>query len=177
MYLTNQLVNSQDNSYYVLIERPDRRSLELYLEDRNVNRYARVRIEASKLKEGDEIRIKKKMFYRLRSSAKKKSGWQLISGGDSIVDGVSYHRLFFKPSKPGSKKGAPFYNHTFLLAQDEATFQTNLLREFPLDSWQATKDLPNGLIYEYVAYNPSGFGVSKTSLMKKTGMNIRLIIE
>ena len=175
--LTTQLVNSKDNSYYALLERNREGGLELYFEHWETNRYARIALDVRTLKDGDEIRIKKRMLKRLRSGSGKTSNFVLRNASDTLISEKTYKVLSFDPVDPGTKKAKAYNPMKFFLDTEDPEFRTNFWREFSLDTWQSSRLLPNGLITYVTIYDPFGYVFSNTNLKNHRPMSIRLVLE
>ncbi len=170
-YLTSQLVNSKDNSYYALIRRNPKGGVELYFEHRGIGKCAYVDLAVNRLNDGDEVQVKKRLLKRLKKGATEMS-WQ--QPRDTIVSGNSYVILSLDPTNPKDRKTQPL---RFLLDKEAPDFQTNFWMEFHPDTWESSKGLPMGMITQVMTYNPFRYLLSNTYLKSQKNMSVRLIVN
>lgn len=171
-YITSQLINSKDNSYYALLKRNPKGGVELFFEHKGIGKYAYIDLAVNLLTDGDEVRIKKRLLKRLRNGGKAELVWQ--QARDTVIMEKTYTLLSLDPGNAKDRTTQPLQ---FLLDKEDPDFQTNFWTEFSMETWEASRSLPGGQIAQMFTYNPFGYMLSRTNLKSQKPMSIRLVVE
>jgi len=175
--VVSQLINSQDNSYYAILERTEAGEIELYFTIWDENKYITSYIAVREFQDGDEVMIKKSKLKRLGAAAKRDSGFIVKHIGDTIVDGKRLEMLDFVPQDASKKQRKLHFPSKILLSTESGDFKTNFWRGFPLDGKKMADKLPNGRIEQIHTMNHFNFKVSSTFLMKSKPLKMTIVLE